>query len=52
LDITPILITLKHSNGVADSQGEWFSLADAKTKGLAAPVLKLLNLLEAENENL
>ena len=52
LDITPVLITLKHSNGVADSQGEWFSLADAKTKGLAAPVLKLLNLLETENENL
>ena len=52
LDITPVLITLKHSDSVADSQGEWLSLADAKTKGLAAPVLKLLNLLESENESL
>lgn len=52
LDITPVLITLKHSDRVAETQGEWLSLADAKTRGLAAPVLKLLNLLEAEIESL
>ena len=52
LDITPVLFTLKHSDCVADTQGEWLSLAEAKTRGLAAPVLKLLNLLEAETESL
>ncbi len=52
LDITPVLITLKHTDRVADSPGEWLSIVDAKTRGLAAPVLKLLNRLEVEIESL
>lgn len=43
LDITPVMAAVSDaSNAVAEANGAWYKLADAKRLGLPAPVVKLL----------
>lgn len=46
LDITPVMTAVSAAgNAVAEANGAWYKLADAKRLGLPAPVVKLLTSL-------
>lgn len=47
LDITPVLLDVQQPKQVADSRVQWISCHDSQMLGLAAPVKKLLEQLQA-----